>query len=330
MLVPSILRHAPLRVGRTVILLLLSLTMLPLAPRAGAADARGSLLVVYPDIGEPYRGVFAQIISGIEAQSNKPVASVAVDSGGNAAELPAELRRPQLQAVIALGRGGLKAASALEGGGNGKPPKVVVGGVLSVPQEDAQDFTVHSLNPDPAPLFAQLKALMPGARRVTVVYDPRQNAWLIRLAREAARAHGLELLAREAGDLKAATRIYQEFTAAADPQRDVLWLPQDSTTVEDAAVVPLVMQEAWHRSFAIISSSVAHVRRGALLSLHPDFVGHGRTLAAAALADAAPGAPRGMHPLTNVLTAVNTRTARHLGIDLNASRIKIDLVFPEN
>lgn len=320
MLVPSILRHAPLTVGRAGILLLLVLC----GPHGwGNTLAVRTVVVVYPDIGEPYRGVFAQIINGVEAQSQKPVVSIAVDSNGHAQELSDELRRLQVQAVIALGRSGLKAVSAID-----KSHKVIVGGVLSVPEAESQDFAVHSLSPDPALIFAQLKGLMPGARRVCVVYDPRQNAWLIRLAREAARAHGLELLAREAGDLKGATRLYQEFTLAADPQRDVLWLPQDSTTVEEGTIVPLVMQEAWQRNFAVVSSSVAHVRRGALLSLYPDFTALGRNLAATALAEAPPSAR--MQPLTNVLTAVNTRTARHLGIDLGSGRIKIDLAFPEN
>lgn len=333
--VPSILRYAPLKSMRAGLpprrrfLLALPAWLAAVATCGRAGESRNGLLVVYPDIGEPYRGVFAQIIAGIESQAQqRPVASIAVDGNGASPELAGEPRRSAPQAVIALGRGGLKAAAVMDH----KPAKVVVGGVLSVPQDESPpDFTVHSLSPDPAPLFTQLKGLMPGARRITVVYDPRQNAWLIRLAREAARAQGLELVARDALDLKNATRLYQEFAAAADPQRDVLWLPQDNTTVEDAAVVPLVMQEAWRRSFAIVSSSVAHVRRGALLSLYPDFVGHGRTLAVAALAE--PGTPsgtRGMNPLTNVLTAVNTRTARHLGIDLNAARIKVDLVFPEN
>src|SRR5213076_1766128 len=92
------------------------------------------------------------------------------------------------------------------------------------------------------------------AQRVVVVYDPHQNDWLIRLARDAARVHGLELVATEAEDLKTATRLYRDILAAADPARDVLWLPQDTTTVEDSAVLPLVLQEAWNRSLPVISS----------------------------------------------------------------------------
>jgi putative tryptophan/tyrosine transport system substrate-binding protein len=129
-----------------------------------------------------------------------------------------------------------------------------------VPESDARGLTVHSLAPDPALLFGQLKSLVPQARRVLVVHDPRQNAWLVRRAREAAKAHGLEVVAHEAEDLKAAIRFYQEVFAAADPRRDVLWLPQDTTTVDESTVLPLVLQEAWNRNIAVFSSSVAHAK----------------------------------------------------------------------
>jgi len=59
--------------------------------------------------------------------------------------------------VIALGRNGLKAASAIDQMG------IVAGGVLSVPEADARRFTVHSLAPDPALLFGTTEE--PGARR---------------------------------------------------------------------------------------------------------------------------------------------------------------------
>lgn len=186
---------------------------------------------------------------------------------------------------------------------------------------------VQSLAPDPALLFARLKSFMPGAKRVIVVYDPKQNEWLIRLAKDAAKAQGLELVALDADDLKTAVRRYQDVMGSMNGRRDVLWLPQDSTTVEESAV----LREAWNQSFVVFSSNVVHVRRGALFSLYPDNTEMGRFLAGAALASLqGNGAPqRGIQTLKQVLTAVNTRTAEHLGIDLRASQQRIHLIFPE-
>ncbi|MGC4061719.1 MAG: ABC transporter substrate binding protein [Aquabacterium sp.] len=294
-----------------------------------AADddaARSGIAVVYPDIGEPYRSVFATILEGVEDRVRGKVFGVPVAMGANPPSLSDELRRRNVRTVIALGRSGMKIAANLD-----RQVNVVAGGVLSVPESEAQGMLVQSLAPDPALLFARLKAFVPGAKRVIVVYDPRQNDWLIRLAREAAKNMGLELLALEADDLKTAVRRYQDALGSVNPKRDALWLPQDSTTVDESAVLPLVLREAWSQSLVVFSSSVVHVRRGVLFSLYPDNAEIGRYLAGAALASMQAGATpaRGIQALKQVLTAVNTRTAEHLGVDLRASQQRINLVYPE-
>lgn len=292
-----------------------------------AFNSEGNIAVIYPDIGEPYRSVFTRIIEGIEDKAKTRIASYPIGAGQNSQELANELRRQNIQVVIALGRNGLKAASTLD-----RDIGIVAGGVLSVPESEQRAMSVYSLAPDPSLLFDRLKALMPNARRVFVVYDPRQNAWLIRLAREAAKNHGLELVAQEAPDLKTAMRLYQEILAAADPKKDAVWLPQDSVTVEESAVLPLVLQEAWNRSLAVFSSSVAHVKRGALFSLYPNNLELGRNLAGSALGQLSSGSQpgRAIIPLKEVLMAINVRTASHLGLSIGQrQRQTFDMVYPE-
>jgi len=296
---------------------------LPLA-RALATDA-GAIAVLYPEVGEPFRSVFTKIIEGIEQQVRGRVSSHMVGGASATPNLAGELRRQNVHVVVALGRNGLKAAGELD-----RSIAVVAGGVLAVPEAEARDIMVHSLTPDPVLLFARLRTLVPGARRVAVVYDPRHNGWLIRLAREAAKAQGLELSAVEAEDLKSALRAYQSLMVTLESRRDVLWLPHDSSTVDESAVLPLVLREAWDRSFTVISSSVAHVRRGALFSLYPDNLALGRRLGAAALASQAGSArPAGVLPLRDVRIAVNVRAASHLGIDLAGSKHTFDMILPE-
>ena len=161
--------------------------------------------MIYPDIGEPYRSVFAQIINGIEDKAKGRVSNFAVGPNVNVGELNNSLRRQDTKVVIALGRQGVKVASALDGNFG-----VVVGGVLMAPENEVRNMQVNSLSPDPALLFSRLKGMMPKVRRVFTVYDPRQNDWMIRLAKEAASAQGLELVAYEAQDLRSAMQAYQE------------------------------------------------------------------------------------------------------------------------
>lgn len=293
---------------------------------ASAAGNVGSIAVLYPDIGEPYRGIFAKIIEGIEDKAKNKVTSFAVGSRFDPDELSNELKRQDIRVVIALGRNGLKAASDLD-----RDINIVVGGVVSAPDMESRVGAVISLAPDPALLFARLKAFSPNTQRVFVVYTPRQNDWLIKLAREAAQAQKLELMAFEAADLKSAVGRYQAIFSGIDPRRDALWLPQDSTTADESTVLPMVLQESWDRNVPLFSSTVAHVKRGALFSLFPNNVELGRNLAASALGVASGTAPgRGsITPLREVLTAVNTRTANHLGLRLSSRPQNFDLVFPE-
>ena len=298
----------------------------PVRLAAAATGSIGPIAVFYPDIGEPYRSVFSKIIEGIEEKAQTKVSSYAVGADFNAQTISGELKRQDVRVVIALGRNGLRAANALN-----REINVVAGGVVSVPEQEARSSTVLSLAPDPALLFGRLKAVSPKIQRVHVIYDARQNAWLIRLAREAARQHGLELVTQEAPDLKTALTLYQSFFQTADGKRDALWLPQDSATVDESLVLPLVLQESWNRTIPVFSSNVSHVKRGVLFALYPNNLELGRNLAASALG-VATGAPsaRGVLPLRDVLTAFNTRTASHLGISPSlVQQQEFALLFPE-
>jgi putative ABC transport system substrate-binding protein len=286
----------------------------------------GAMAVIYPDIGEPYRSVFAKIIEGIEDNAKSAVRSYPIGPNQDPVELNALLKRNGTRVVIALGRQGLKATSALD-----RDIPVVVGGVLAVPEVENRSLTGISLTPDPALLFSRLKNLLPGIKRVIVVYNPQHNDWLIKFARDAARAQGLELVAHEARDLAAAARAYETAFAGSDGRRDAVWLPQDATTVDENTILPLVLKESWNRNVPVFSSSFLHVKKGALFALYPNNLELGRTLASSALAVMSGDARRrGVLPLREVQTAVNLRTASHIGLTIGYQQQRsFDFIFPE-
>ncbi|WP_234814994.1 ABC transporter substrate-binding protein [Noviherbaspirillum denitrificans] len=286
----------------------------------------GVLAVVYPDIGEPYRSVFAKIIEGIEDGARLAVRTYPIGPGQDPAELGGLLKKNGTKAVIALGRQGLKATSSLD-----STIPVVVGGVLAIPEAENRSLMGISLTPDPGLLFTRLKNLMPGVKRVVVVYNPQHNEWLIKIARDAAKAHGLELAAYEARDLAAAARAYETAFASTDGKRDAVWLPQDSTTVDENTILPLVLKESWNRNVPVFSSSFLHVKKGALFALYPNNLELGRTLASSALAAMSGDFRRkGVTPLREVQTAVNLRTASHIGLVIGYQQQRsFDFVFPE-
>lgn len=283
------------------------------------------IAVIYPEIGEPYRSVFSKIMEGIADETKERVFHYAVGANVDMGALNAQLKRHDIKVVIVLGRQGMKAAARLDRG-----IAVMVGAVLSLPDVEKRPLMGISLSPDPALLFAKLSALQPGIKRVFVIYDSRQNEWLVSQAREAAKLHRLELVAREATDLAAAAKLYEAFFASADPRKDAIWLPQDSTTVDENTILPLVLKASWERSVIVFSSNLLHVKKGVLFALYPNNRELGRSLAKSALGVLAEGFRPGITLLRDVETAINLRTASHMGLYFTyPQQLTFDSVFPE-
>lgn len=311
------------RLLRFGLLALLAALACGLAGSWAGAEGPGAVAVVYPDVGEPYRAVFLKIVEGIETRLRSRLVTIPVGARPTAQELGEDLRRQDVRVVIALGRQGLTVASGLD-----QKMPVVVGAIVSAPEGDTRPMAVHSLAPDPALLFQRLKIFLPEVRRVFVVHDPGSSGWQVRLAREAARAQGLDLAVSEVSDLKGAARAYRGIFELADPRRDAIWLVQDPLGTEESTVLPFVLEEGWARSVPVFSSNLAHVRRGALFTLYPDNEELGRRLGSAALGLLNGGGFVGVLPLREVLLAVNQRSAHHLGINVNPRQQGIDLILP--
>lgn len=295
-----------------------------LAGGRASAETAGDVAVIYPDLGEPYRAVFLKIVEGIESRLHSRMVAIPVGQRLTAQELADGLHRQEVKVVIALGRQGLTLASGLDA-----RIAVVAGAIVGVPEGEIRPMAVHSLAPDPALLFARLKVFRPDVRRVFVVMDPAASAWQIRLARDAAKMEGLDLVVTEVSDLKASARVYRGILDTADPRQDAIWLLQDPLGAEESTILPFVLEEGWSRGIPVFSSNLAHVRRGALFTLYPDNAELGRRLGATALMLLGGGvAGPSVAPLREVLLAVNQRSANHLGISVNPRQQGIDLVLP--
>jgi len=293
-------------------------------PELQASIGKGSIAVLYPNVEEPFRSAFVAMIQGIEERTKLRVRSYPVDPHSDTAELNATLKRAGTKVVIALGRQGLNATAALD-----RDISVLVGGVLLL--SDSDNLMGISLTPDPALLFARLHALLPEMKRVIVVYNPQKSEWLMKLAREAARAQGLELQTHVAADLAQAAQLYPQLFAGADARHDAVWLPHDTTTVEEGTILPLVLRESWNSGVPLFSSNVLHVKKGALFAMVPNNVELGRTLANSALGLIA-GETRhhALLPLRELQTAINLRTANHMGLNLGYQQQRsFDFIYPQ-
>lgn len=284
------------------------------------------LTVLYPQVREPYRAVLEEIMDGIEsAAQNWKVERVAVPEEQAGEATPPEL--PQCRAVIGLGRAGLKAAAPLVG----KVP-VVAGAVMLQPGQAAEVPTISFL-PDSAELFTRLKHFLPGVKRVIVIYDPEHSAALVARASRTAQRMGLTLVAHRADDLQDAALLYKRLLSESDPDTDAIWLIRDAATIDSGAVLTLVLEQAWKRKLVVFSDQPTHVKYGVLFSVFPDNAKLGRRLEALAQACLTP-ADCDRHEvllLSDLGTAVNSRTAKRLGIHIDRRNGPYtDLVLPAN
>lgn len=285
-----------------------------------------SIAVIYPESTDTYREFFTKIIEGVEAQTKTKVRTITIGEKQESVEIYNQLKKAGTKVVIALGSRGLKITSSFE-----KDIGVVVGGVLIISEAENSKLFGIALTPDPGLLFRNVKDLIPSMKRVIVIYDPKKSEWLLKFARLAAKEQGIDLVVHEAQDLASAARLYESVFASADPKTDTVWLPQDETTVNEDTILPIVLKESWSRNVPFFSSKFIHVKKGALFSLRPNNLELGRNLAVIAMNILSGDiTKRGMTPLKDVQTALNLRTASHIGLNIGSQQQRnFNYIFPE-
>jgi putative ABC transport system substrate-binding protein len=293
----------------------------------GTAQAKvPSIAVVYPDVREPYRSVFLEIVRGMEAELGHVTQYPLGEGQESGDSLMARMKNDRIDAVVTLGRAGYEAAKSLS-----KELPVIVGAVLLPLGQNDLHLSGVSLTPDPAILFARLKELAPQARDVTVIYDPQQNSGELSRARNAAQTRSMSLQALESTDLRQSAALYQKVLREIKEGSAAIWLPQNNLAMDDQTLLPLVLRAAWEQRFVVFSGNLDHVKKGALFSLYPDNFGMGRSLVIMARKRLS-GPARdnaGIEPLRDLLLAVNIRTAEHLGLRFSTEAIrKFGMTFP--
>lgn len=290
------------------------------------ALATEPLAILYPGVREPYRTVFEEVIAGIEGHYPGVTKRYELWPDYRTDAVRNWLRAREIRSVITLGTRGFDVAKVLQQ----QLHTIVVGAALLRPQSSNNGFDGITLAPDPSILFQYLAELAPQVRQVAVIYNQQLNGWLIELAHQAAAGQGIELDARGVDNLRQAAEQYREVLRCEREGACAVWVLQDPATVDDRAILPLILKKAWDNHLVVFSSSPSHVRKGALFSLFPDNYAMGQRLAE--LAARASRANRGdamIEPLRNVRIAVNLRTAEHLGLRFSSkTRGAFDMIFP--
>ncbi len=292
-------------------------------PCPGGARAESALpvSVIYPRVREPYRAAFVAIVAGVEAELGARVRAAEVDPSESATDIAARISGDGAGGVLLLGKYGLDVSRALD-------PALprTIGAVLARPDDLPQGARGISMVPAPASLFRMLRTIAPGATRITVVHGADENDWLVERARADAEALGYGFTSFKRETLREGASTYRELLGKLESPTDALWLPQGSPFVAESSVLQMILRAAWDRNIVVFSSNVSHVPKGALFALFPDNGEMGRALGRLAASDATP--PAGLQVLEQLDTAINIRTANHLGLGLSAGDSRFDMVFP--
>ena len=289
-----------------------------------SAQAKEPLVVLYPEMREPYRAIFDAILDGIKDHSVGEVVTLALAKEVKLEDIQGWLAQRDPGVIVSLGNRGRQMAVQLR-----EDYRVITGATILSDDNVSQGLTGISLSPAPERLFQQLRKLAPNIEQIRVIYHPHTNSWLIKEARQAAEEAGLKLIAEPAESAKDAAPRYRDLLTSTTDGKDALWLLQGDPTLDERGLLPLIMGQAWEKNLLVFSSNPSHVQRGALFSLFPDNLKLGQRLAEKAR-QVAIGKDSGAETMRDLRIAVNIRTAEHLGLKISrVDRRGFDLVFPQ-
>ncbi len=287
--------------------------------------SQGKVAIIMPEVRAPYKVIFDDIHNGIVENLNQQSIRLIINREVKASTVDGWIANLGIGSIIALGPAAHQSVSKIS------TELPIVSGAMMTATPDDQNSPKVSLSPEPAELFDQLRILNGKVTRVAVVYNPAKYQWLIDLAQKKALSYDIDLMVYEASNIKQSAKIYDQLLADENPQSLAIWLLQDRTIVDSKVVLPFILERSWQRSIMVFSSSLGHVRKGVLFCMYPDNKAHGKQLAQ--IIDNYYQMPSRYYknpmPTRDLLMAINSRTAAHLGLDLNNSDLrKIDVVFP--
>ena len=292
----------------------------PVSAQANAAD---DILVLYPDVPDPYVRVFTDIVSGIRSAYPGEVKDRVLARNARLDDVVAIFDSTQLNTVIALGNQAMDMVQQL-------PSEYlsVSSAILAAPEKVAPDFTAITLAPDPDEMFRELVALAPHIKTVHVSYQQALHGRLMERAKAVAASHGLTLEVHLFESLSESANWYRAIFKSLDPKTDSVWLLQGDIALRERSVLYHVLKSAWNRKLLVFSSNPSYVSKGILFSLYPDNQGLGRSIAGALIAKRN-GDNIGIQHTRDLLTALNIRTAEHLGLNISRARLReIEVIFP--
>lgn len=276
--------------------------------------------ILYPTVSKQYSGMFEQYLNGIQSIQDFRFFSYRITASTTEDDINKWIEENQLKAFIALGQTTYRLLDNLD---SDKP--LIAGGMVATPP----GISGISLSGDPEAFFRQLQLLNPGINRVFFVYSEKNNGWVIERARKVSRKYNIEFVPLRVKSIKQATLQYKVILQSVQSDTDALWIPLDDIAPLDI-LLPDILQVTWDKHITVFSNNMQHARRGTLFALYPDHEKQGRRLVALLKRHLEnPNTPKLLYPSVDFKTAVNIRTATHLGLRYSKKMLQsFDQIFP--
>jgi ABC-type uncharacterized transport system substrate-binding protein len=237
----------------------LLLLMAVLLPVVAAAQARPKVVAVKSAGLAPY----ASLVAGFRAEADADVQEVMLDeSASSAARLFKTLAQQKPALVLAIGP--LAANAARRSLGEDIPVVFVMVPYFEKYGLEGPNVTGIALTSDYKPELGALNAMVPKAKRVGILHDPRFSAKQVQMAQEAAAAVGLTIVSLEVDSQARVEKVLE----GAKGKVDALLMVADKT-VANTAVVQALIAFASAQKIPLVGLTPSQVKEGATLSLAP-------------------------------------------------------------
>lgn len=222
-----------------------------LHPASSSASCE-TTVVVSADL-KPYR----EVLRGIRDASVCTLSEVKLRDG----DVLERVRSTSPAAVVAIGTEAFRALQVLR-----DVPIVHVMVIPSVAEQSApENLSGVSMNIAPEAWLSAIRRVFPGAKRVGLLFDPRNTGPFVSEAVRAAPAAGLTLRTAELNGADEVPRALNSFRDSVD----VLWMLPDAAVASAPVVEYLVRFSIQHR-IPIMTFSGKYLEQGAVASLDVD------------------------------------------------------------
>lgn len=182
------------------------------------------------------------------------------------------------------------------------------------PLQGEENITGVSMSIPPEKQLAALQKVLPDVRRVGLLYDPGKTGFLVKKAQIAARAAGIELVAKE-------VRRPKDVPELANSMKDhiqAFWMFPDTTVVTPETVNFLLLFSLENR-IPMFAFSDKYVEAGALMSLDIDAFNLGKQAGEAARKILSGVDVREIprFDVKNAVLTINVKTAKKMGITVS-------------